>query len=158
MPKDWKLSYIFSKNVFLIFRNTGLSSPKIKKIHIFSSLSPQNFSLKNFLYFFLKNPALKKFLIFFSKKSFSYIFWEMELSYIFSKKSFPYVLWNGNFFRKKVFLMFREMELFSPKNKIFQEGTVRARKMKKTPTLTKISYISGDGTFVPEAFKKLLYS
>ena len=35
------------------------------------------------------------------------------------------------FLRKKVFLMFREMELFSPKNKIFQEGTVRARKIKK---------------------------
>ena len=32
------------------------------------------------------------------------------------------------FLRKKVFL-FREMELFSPKNKIFQEGTVRAQKI-----------------------------
>ena len=40
-------------------------------------LNPQNFFLKNFLYFFLKKSALKKFLIFFLEKAFL-IFPEME--------------------------------------------------------------------------------
>ena len=37
-----------------------------------SGLSPQSFTLKNDLYFFLKKPALKKFLIFSSNRTFSY--------------------------------------------------------------------------------------
>ena len=47
-----------------------LSSPKIRKFLIHFGLSPQNHSLKNFLYFFLKRPALKKFLIFYKKELF----------------------------------------------------------------------------------------
>ena len=49
-----------------------LSSPKIRKFLIPFGLSPQNFSLKNFLYFFLKRSALEKFLIFSQKKLFLY--------------------------------------------------------------------------------------
>ena len=54
------------------------SSPKIKKIPILSRPSPQNFSLKNVLYFFLKNRP-EKISSIFSKKVFP-IFQEMELS------------------------------------------------------------------------------
>ena len=58
-----------------------------------SSLSPQNFSLKNFVYFFLKKPNLKKLLIF-SQKSFSN-FQKTELSYISVKAySEPWHKWN----------------------------------------------------------------
>ena len=60
-------------------------------------LSPQKYSLKIFLIFFLKKPALKKFLIF-PQKNFSK-FQETELSYI---------------FLKKVFLIFRERSIQNP--------------------------------------------
>ena len=64
-----------------------------------SGRNPQNFPLKNCLYFFLKKPALKKFLIF----SYIYIFFsnfqETELSYIFLRKVFP---------------IFREMHIQNP--------------------------------------------
>ena len=46
-------------------------------------------------------------------------------------------------FSLKKFLTFWEMELFSPKNKKFQEGTLRARNIKETYS-EKISYISGN--------------
>ena len=55
----------------------------------------------------------------------------MELSYI---------------FLKKVFLILRKTELSSPKNKNLQEGSCRARKIKKVHS-EKISYILGNGTF-----------
>ena len=51
--------------------------------------------------------------------------------------------------QKKVFLIFREMELSSLNRKkllIFQEGTFWARKIKKDNS-EKISYILGNGTF-----------
>ena len=48
-----------------------LSSLKIRKFLILYGLSPQIFSQRNFLHFFLKKPALKKFLIFSQKKNFS---------------------------------------------------------------------------------------
>ena len=47
-----------------------LSNPKIRKNLKRYGPSPQNFSLKNFLYFFLKKTALKKFLIFSQKNLF----------------------------------------------------------------------------------------
>ena len=65
-----KISYIFSKKVFFIFREMELSNPKIRKNLKLYGPSPQNFSLKNFLYFFLKKTALKKFLIFSQKNLF----------------------------------------------------------------------------------------
>ena len=63
----------------LIFRETELSSPKIKQFPILSILSPQNFSLKKILIFFSEKPALKN-LLYFHKKAF-FIFQEAELSY-----------------------------------------------------------------------------
>ena len=51
----------------------SLSSPKIRKFLTLYSLSPQNVSLKIFLFFPKKKPALKNFLIFSPKKIFSYI-------------------------------------------------------------------------------------
>ena len=57
-----------------------------------SSLSPQNFSLKKFLTFFLKKSTLKKIIIFSQKKAF-FIFQEMELS------------------KKRLFFYFGKMEL-----------------------------------------------
>ena len=47
-------------------------------------------------------------------------------------------------------IIFREMELTSPKNKKIQEQTFRTRKIKKAHP-EKISYISGNGTFYPQA-------
>ena len=41
-----KISFIFSKKDFLIFRERELSRPKIRKLIILFGLSPQNFSLK----------------------------------------------------------------------------------------------------------------
>ena len=61
-----------------------LSSPKIRKFLILLSLSPQKFSLKIFLYFFLKKIYSGKVSYIFSKKAFQ----ETELSYIFLKKIF----------------------------------------------------------------------
>ena len=46
--------------------------------HALFGLNPKNFSLKKFLYLFLKKAALKKFLIFYQKKAFL-TFREMEL-------------------------------------------------------------------------------
>ena len=62
-----------------------------------SGLSPQNVSLKNFFFFFLKYPALKNSFVF-SLKNFSN-FQETVLSYIFFKK---------------VFLIFREKFIQNP--------------------------------------------
>ena len=62
--------YIFSKNVFLIFQEMELSSPKIRKFLRLSGLSPQNLFVKNVLYFLVKNLALIKFLIFSQKQFF----------------------------------------------------------------------------------------
>ena len=46
----------------------------------------------------------------------------------------------------KSVLIFQNLELASPKNKKFQEGTSRTRKI-KTSTLKIFSFISGKGTF-----------
>ena len=73
-----------------------LSSPKIRKFLILLSLSPQKFSLKIFLYFFLKKIYSGKVSYIFSKKAFQ----ETELSYIFLKKFF--------------FLIFRERYIQNP--------------------------------------------
>ena len=62
-----------------------------------SGLSPQNVSLKNFFFFFLKYPTLKNSFVF-SLKNFSN-FQETVLSYIFFKK---------------VFLIFREKFIQNP--------------------------------------------
>ena len=56
-----------------------------------------------------------------------------KISYIFSKKSFLIFWENGT-------VIFQEMELSSPKIKMVQEETFRARKNKKKPTL-KIFFI-----------------
>ena len=68
-PPLVKYDYSFSGILYCII---GLPSALF-------GLSPQNFSLKKFI-FFIKKPDLKNFLIF-SQKSFSN-FQEMELSYI----------------------------------------------------------------------------
>ena len=47
-----------------------LSTPKIRKVLIVFGLNSQDFSIKYFLYFFLKRPAFKKFLILSQKKAF----------------------------------------------------------------------------------------
>ena len=92
----------------------------------------QIFPYKNFFYFFLKKPALKKLLTFSQKKKKALrIFGETELSFIFFKRAF---------------LIFLEMELFSPKNKTFQDGTFRAQKIKKIH-YEKICYILGNEIF-----------
>ena len=72
-----------------------------------SNLSLQNFSPKNFLYFFLKKICPEKISDNFSIKYFL-IFQETELSCIFSKESFSYISGNGN--AKKIFI-FLKMEL-----------------------------------------------
>ena len=81
-------------------------------------ISPDNFSLKKFLIFFLKNPALKKSLLFL-KKSFS-DFQKTELSYIFFKKVFlifreTYIQIPGIFRTKSIFstLVYSEPEPYS---------------------------------------------
>ena len=51
--------YFLTRKLFLYFRKWNPA---------FSGLSPQNVSLNNFLYFFLKIHALKEFLIFSQKK------------------------------------------------------------------------------------------
>ena len=75
------------KTIYLLKRslscNIGIIRLKVKKSstsegkyyimelpNAISDLSPQNLSLKNFLYFFLKKTALKKFLKFSQKKLF----------------------------------------------------------------------------------------
>ena len=98
----------------------------------------------------LSSSNIKKLLIFSQKKIFSYISGNEtflkklpilqegnfrvrkirkdrseKISYIFSKKLFLY-------FEKRDFLIFLEMELYSLKNKIFQEVTLQAQKIKKT--------------------------
>ena len=55
----------------------------------FSGLSPQNFSLKEFLMFFPKKTC--------SKKRAFLIFLEMKLCYIFSEKSSSCISGNGIF-------------------------------------------------------------
>ena len=47
-----------------------LSTPKIRKVLIVFGLNSQDFSIKYFLYFFLKRPAFKKFLILSQKRIF----------------------------------------------------------------------------------------
>ena len=70
-----------------------------------------------------------------------------KISYIFSKKAFLTYQQTevSHIFLIKVFLTFQEMELCSAKNKKIQEGTSRARKIKKGHC-EKISYISGNRT------------
>ena len=81
-----KIYYFFSKNDFFVFGETEFSNPKIRKFLILFVLSLQNFSPKNFLYFFLKRPARKMFLIFSQNK----LFLKLAFFY-FLKKSFPYI-------------------------------------------------------------------
>ena len=80
-----------------------------------SGLSPQNFFPK-IIRFIPKKLSLKKVFIYSQKKFFS-ISWEVELSYIFS----------GTFF-----FIFKRIELFSNKNKKFQDRTFQVWKRKKT--------------------------
>ena len=96
--------------LFLMFLNQQKINSEVVVYYgaTISGLNPQNFSLKNFLYFFLKKPALKKFLIF-SQKNFTN-FQEAELSYIFFKK---------------VFLIFRERYIQKP-------GKFRTRSLIRT--------------------------
>ena len=69
----------------------------------------------------------------------------MELSSPKIKKAFI-------FSQKKIFLHFRKklfQKMFLKKILIFQEKTFRAQKIKKTHS-EKISYFSGNGTFLPQ--------
>ena len=118
-----------------------------------SGLSPQSFSQKNFLNFFLKKTR--------SEKSFSYISGNGTFLYFLKRKLFLYFRkWIFSIFREtetpkkilifrktetpKKFFIFQETELShisgngNPKKLlIFQEVTFRARKVKK-PTLKKL--------------------
>ena len=83
-PKK-KKNNIHLEKKSLYFRKWNFLALIFKKFFYFgkwnpalSGLNHQNFSLKNFLYFFLKKPTLKKILIFYQKKAFP-IFPEMEL-------------------------------------------------------------------------------
>ena len=58
--------YIFPKEVFPLFREMELSSPRIKKLLIFQEENIQALKIK-------KKKTLKQFLIFSQKKTFSYI-------------------------------------------------------------------------------------
>ena len=80
-----KTNNIHLEKKSLYFRKWNFLALIFKKFFYFgkwnpalSGLNHQNFSLKNFLYFFLKKPTLKKILIFYQKKAFP-IFPEMEL-------------------------------------------------------------------------------
>ena len=55
------------------------------------------------------------------------------------------------YFHKKAFLVLSETELYTPKTKKFQKGILRASKMKKKPHSERISYVSRNGTFYPQA-------
>ena len=103
-----KFLMLSQKNVILIFRGMELSSPKTKKCIIFPR--------KNFSYILGNRTFLKN---------------------LFFRGNFPSSK-NKKKPTLKKFLIFREMELFSPKLKklfIFQKGTFRAWQ-------TKISYVS----------------
>ena len=84
-PAQKKTNNIHLEKKSLYFRKWNFLALIFKKFFYFgkwnpalSGLNHQNFSLKNFLYFFLKKPTLKKILIFYQKKAFP-IFPEMEL-------------------------------------------------------------------------------
>ena len=70
-----KKSLCFRKLNFLIFQEMALltSLASIKKISHTSSFSPQIFSLRKFLIFFLKKSQSKKIYCIFTQKSCSYI-------------------------------------------------------------------------------------
>ena len=112
-----------------------LSSCKIKKVLIFSPKKIFSYISGNET-FLKKIPILQEgnFRVRKIKKDRS-----EKISYIFSKKLFLY-------FEKRDFLIFLEMELYSLKNKTFQEVTLQAQKIKKKHS-EKISYISGNGIF-----------
>ena len=95
--------YIFPKEVFPLFREMELSSPRIKKLLIFQE---GNFQARK----------IKK------KKN------SKTISYIFSKKNFFLYFGKQNFLAPSL----KNSYIFSKKNfLIYQEGTCKARKTKK---------------------------
>ena len=99
-----------------------------------SSLSPQIFSLKKFLIFFLKKPSWKKF-IFSQKKFFLYL----------GKQNFPILS------LKKIFLYFGKWNFLVAslkRNLIFPEWTCKAWKINKKIRSEEISYIFREEVFL----------
>ena len=104
-----ELSYILSKNVFLIFREMERFDYKIKN---FQKGTFQARKIK-------KNPLWKKLLYF---RKWNFLAPSLENSYTFSKKTFSFISrWNLQSLKSKSFLYFRKWNflIFSQKNSIF---------------------------------------
>ena len=136
-----KVSYNFSKKPLIFWKRKSKKNPYISGNRTFLKFPKRTFFI--FRQKYIQNPSIFRTrsifrtLVYLEPKIYSEHCQKIALSYI-SR--------NGTFWHKieKVFV-FRKKELSSLKNKKISTATFRAQKIKNL-TLTKISYISKNGT------------